>query len=494
MEGLQVGTGVRLGNKQLRTIDCVAQSLAVGPIFSAALLGSILAANTGGVGPAVIILTAIGVLGIGWTVSEFAKRYAGAGTVYEYIAKSLGKRPAVFAAGSYYLGILALASVGIPLIGGMLARAFFKSHIFGLDLPWWVYSLVIVGLMALVTTLGVELSVRTQLAVIVFSLIPFAILIGKIVIDGGVSGNSARSFNPGNVAAGGSVFKGILFAILMFVGFELAAALGEETATPKKSIPRAVLATIGVVFVVYLLTQYAISIGSSDTIPPFFEAMGDAYVGRWLMIWIELAVLLDILAVGIGFSLAGARGLFTLSRDGLLPRSLSKLNVRQQPENANKVMAAVGVIGILITVAVYSTNAFLDPDGNQIFPVREKAFYAFLVCSTIGALIICTSYILLCLGALKTFALRSPVSLIAAVVGLAIAVLGVSAQFVDDLAPTGDAKWGIYIGVGCLIAAALWTAVSKRSAVDAVGQHTIHLDVEAVDLRRKPSVQASFAK
>ena len=58
---------------------------------------------------------------------------------------------------------------------------------------------------------------------------------------------SFESFNPSNVAEGGSVFKGLLFGILMFVGFELAAALGEETADPKRSIPIAVLSTILIV-------------------------------------------------------------------------------------------------------------------------------------------------------------------------------------------------------------------------------------------------------
>ena len=50
----------------------------------------------------------------------------------------------------------------------------------------------------------------------------------------------------------------------MFVGFELSAALGEETKDPKKSIPRAVLATIGVVAVFYLITQYTLAIDRAD--------------------------------------------------------------------------------------------------------------------------------------------------------------------------------------------------------------------------------------
>jgi amino acid transporter len=87
----------RLASGQLSTIDCVAQSLAVGPVFSGALLGGILAGLSGGVGSFVIVVTTIGMLALGRIVSEFAKRYSGTGTVYEFVARSLGKRAAVFA-------------------------------------------------------------------------------------------------------------------------------------------------------------------------------------------------------------------------------------------------------------------------------------------------------------------------------------------------------------------------------------------------------------
>ena len=69
------------GSGTLTTTDCVAQSMAVGPIFSAAVIGGALAAFAGGVGPFVVILTMVGILGLGYVISEFAKRYSGAGAI-----------------------------------------------------------------------------------------------------------------------------------------------------------------------------------------------------------------------------------------------------------------------------------------------------------------------------------------------------------------------------------------------------------------------------
>ena len=139
------GTGVELGHSggKLRTIDCVAQSLAVGPIFSAAVLGAILAGLSGGVGPFVIVLTTIGILGLGIVVAAFATRFSGTGTVYEFVAHTLGKPAAVFAAGAYHLAAISLYT-GIPIVGAVFIKLFCSAHL-GFDPPWWIVALARAG-------------------------------------------------------------------------------------------------------------------------------------------------------------------------------------------------------------------------------------------------------------------------------------------------------------------------------------------------------------
>ena len=52
-------------------------------------------------------------------------------------------------------------------------------------------------------------------------------------------------FNPGETSlfgiTGGGVLGGVLLGILLFVGFEAAASIGEESHDPHRSIPRALL-------------------------------------------------------------------------------------------------------------------------------------------------------------------------------------------------------------------------------------------------------------
>jgi amino acid transporter len=461
----------KLAGGQLSTVDCVAQSLAVGPVFSGGVLGGLLAfVLAPGAGPFVILITTVGVLGIGWTLSEFAKRYSGSGTVYEFIAHSLGKRTAAFCAGVYHLAAIALAGPGIAIIGGLWARTFFNDHM-GFDMAWWIWAMIIAALMYGANVMGVRISVKAQLVLIVLSIIPFLVLAVKVIADGGSTGNSLKSFNPGNVAEGGSVFKGLLFAILMFIGFELAAALGEESKDPQRSIPKAVVATILIVGAFYLITQYTLAIGATDKASDF-APMADLYLNRFFAVWIDLAILLDILAVGIGFQLAAARGLFTLSRDGLLPRQLSKLNAKSLPAMASLVILIVTVVSTIVALANYGTD-LIDPAGPAAF-FNTEVFNAFLIASRLGGFLISVVYILLCVAAIKNFAMRKPLDLIAAVVGLATVVLAVYSQFWKETAPIGSELWGRHLSLILLGVALIWALASKKESIDKVGQHTVH--------------------
>ena len=456
----------RLAQGQLSTIDCVAQSLAVGPVFSGALLGGILAGLSGGVGPFVIVLTVIGVLGLGRVVSEFAKRYSGTGTVYEFIARSLGQRAAVFAAGVYHLAATALAGPGIAIIGGLIARDFFNAHM-GIDLAWWVWALIVTVIIFGVNVVGVKISMKAQLALIVVSVLPFIILFLKVLFDG-PNENSVDSFNPSNVADGGSVFKGLLFAILMFVGFELSAALGEETKDPKKSIPRAVMTTIAITGAFYIMTQYTLAVGATEA--GFdFAPMAEVELSRFFGVWIELAVLLDIIAVGIGFQLAAARGVFSMARDGVLPKALSRTNAKQLPIAGSITVFGIAVVTTLIALVKYGTD-LVDPAGPDLF-FNSEVFNGFLGTTVIGGMLICLVYVLVCLGALKLFATKNPLDLVAAVIGLATCAGGIAAQFIEGTKPAPTYEWGRTLGIALAVLVAIWAAVAKKDVVDKVAQH-----------------------
>ena len=311
----------------------------------------------GGVGPFVVILTTIGILGLGYVISELAKRYSGAGAVYEFLAHTLGKKAAIFGAAAYFLAYAFLVG-GLPMAFGSTAVPFWQTE-FHQNVSWWIFGIALILIVTVINVLGITFSVRAQLAVVALSIIPFIILSIVVIYKGGVSGNHFSVFEPNHIAAGGSVFKGLLFAILMFVGFELAAVLGEETAKPKRSIPVAIFTVIIITGVIYLVTQYIGTIGSGGpkNIPFDFQAIATHYVGSWLSALIGIAIMLDIIGIAIGFSAACARGLYALSRDQLLPKAFTKVSSRRVPIVGTLSISALMVILMVLAGLIWNCGA-----------------------------------------------------------------------------------------------------------------------------------------
>ena len=121
-----------LGQKNLSTIHAVAQSLAIGPMFSTALiLGLVSNPATGAAWNATlaILIAGLGVLAIGYAVVLYARRFAGAGAVYEYLTHGAHPWVGVLTAGVFFLGTLFLGGGGIYLGVGLLSGGYGQDEL-----------------------------------------------------------------------------------------------------------------------------------------------------------------------------------------------------------------------------------------------------------------------------------------------------------------------------------------------------------------------------
>ena len=131
-EGSAGTTGGQLGERRLGTIHAVAQALAIGPMFSTAIvLGFVSAPVTGaGFNTALSVLVAgLGVLAIAYAISVFARQYQGAGAVYEYLVRGAHPAVGILTAGVFFMGTLFLGGGGIYLGLGILTNGFWTEHI-----------------------------------------------------------------------------------------------------------------------------------------------------------------------------------------------------------------------------------------------------------------------------------------------------------------------------------------------------------------------------
>jgi amino acid transporter len=288
---------------------------------------------------------------------------------------------------------------------------------------------------------GVQLSTRTQLTL---ALVSAAVVLAFFVyVISQAENDVARAFNPNEAPDGlTGVLFGILYGVLIFVGFETAANLAEETHQPKRAIPRAVLFSVIVVSIFYLIASYAEVAGfgfsvrtfASAAAAPLFalaspEAAG-GYGSTTILRVMELVVLLDILAVGIGAAVASTRGIFAMARDRRLPGPLAAVSSRYEtPVGAIAFLMVVQAAFILATE--FWNDLFALPDLPHYFSIFAWA-------STFGGFALVVVYLLMAVGAL--FGLRDHPSyvgvVIAALVGIALTGGAIYGSFADVPSPT----------------------------------------------------------
>src|SRR6185312_12006303 len=166
-----------LGDKKLSTLHAVAQSLAIGPMFSVALiLGGISRPDIGAGWNAAlaVVVATLGVLAIGYVVALYARRFAGAGAVYEYLTHGAHPWLGVITAGFFFMGVLYLGL-------GILADQFWTTHISTSGPEWWVWALVALAIVLALNYVGIRIAVGAMLTFAAASFVP-ALILGVVLI------------------------------------------------------------------------------------------------------------------------------------------------------------------------------------------------------------------------------------------------------------------------------------------------------------------------
>lgn len=461
-------TGQLGGKRKLTLVDAIAQSIGfMGPVFSIAFLVPLLVGlnasgkGAGAAAPLAVLIAAIGVLGLGWIVAEYAKRIHAAGSLYDYVTDGLGNRVGAAAGFLYYVGILALGAGLLVMIGGTIYDTL-AGEFNVTPLPRTGWMLVVFVLLAVVLYLGVALSTRAQLALALVSITVVLIFFVHVIISVGSGNDIAKAFNPSSSPQGISgVLFGVLYGVLLFTGFETAANLGEETAHPKRDIPRAVLFSVLFIAGFYIIGAYAQISGfhfSLDAIgknagAPLFGLAGPGSDGGFGSIGVrrllELVVILDMLAVLIGCSVAASRGFFAMGRDERLPKPLGKVSSKGTPMTAS-----------IFVLALYLVTVALAKLWVGLFAIPGLPHYVamFSWMSTLGSVALATIYLLMSVGAIRGLAdVASPWKVyVAAAVGIIMTGAAIFGSVYQVQAPTIWAPWA---AAGVLLAGFVLTYV-----------------------------------
>lgn len=376
----------------LGVVDALAQSVALLSLaLGVAFASSAAAAETGATVPLAYLIAGIGSLCLASVIVRFTRRMASAGGLYTYIARGLNPGGG-FIGGWLYGGGFAIGISFVLVIASFFLSTFFAVHT-SIDLSWgWCFVILIV-LLALIAFLDIRISTRVQLVLAALGVLAILLLAVVILFKGGDSGLSLQPFNPSRAPSTQGLFLAVVLAFTGFIGFEAAAVLGEEAAEPLKVIPKAILTAVILALVYYVFVTWMMSVGygvgnagkwAQD--PAALDTLAGRYVGNWLSVIIDFAVVASGFVAALGGLHLTSRTLYAMGRDGGLPKAFAYTHPRYRTP-------WIGILaGLLLTIALTATLA------RHYGPIT---FFIFL--ATTGSLGILATYILVAVSGIAFF-------------------------------------------------------------------------------------------
>ena len=402
-----------------------------------------------------MLLAGVGVFALGWIVAQYAKRIHAAGALYDYVSNGLGSVIGTASGYLYYAGTIILTTGLGVLIGGYvhdnLMPVVFSVEDGLFDI--WVWDLIFALGLFVVLYFGVQISTRVQLTLALVSVAVVLTYFLSIIVRLGGDNDFGKAFDPNPSPDGFSgIMFGVLYGVLIFVGFETAANLAEETAEPKKSIPRAVLLSVVVVSIFYIIAAYVevagfgfdMAVITSPEVAgaPLFAlgAPGGEFGSDFILKLLLVVVFLDMLAVYVGAAVASTRGVFAMARDRRLPKMMAGVSA--------KYGTPTGAIAFLMGVQLGLIAASEWWDGLFALEGLPHYFSLFVWCSTFGGFALLVVYFLMSLGALAGIATdpEKVKLVIAAILGLLISGAAIFGSFYKVPSPD-DPRSGVRVGV-----------------------------------------------
>jgi amino acid transporter len=314
--------------------------------------------------PLAMVLSFAAVFLVALGFSQLAQRTASAGSVYAFVSNAINPRTGFMGMWLFIIGYAIFEAATYSIFAAFSSEEL--NRIFGLNVPWIIPFFVIAGLVYTLSVLGVTQSVRGGLIFLTYEIIIVTIMLLVVIFKGGAEGNTLSVFNPATGNGIGGVFLGMIYGIMSFVGWKAAASLGEETRDPHTSIPRALLGAVALIGTYYIFVTYAATIGfgpsgmddfAQDT--AWFDTLTRRFLGDGWAPFVGLAALTGAIASAIGIHNSTVRLLYSLGRDGILPRVMAKVHpTRHSPYVAASVQAGFSVIlGLIFGYLVFGDPA-----------------------------------------------------------------------------------------------------------------------------------------
>ncbi|MER5485509.1 amino acid permease [Streptomyces sp. NPDC002812] len=202
-------------------------------------------------------------------------------------------------------------------------------------------ALVVVLLAMVFLMRGAKESARINSIMVGVKIVTLLLFIGIGAM--GIKSGNYSNFNPlgreGVMAAAGTLF-------FSYIGFDAASTAGEEAKNPKRDLPRAIMLSLLIVTVLYVLVAF-VAVGAmpwqdfEGTEAALAQIMTDVTGHSFWGVVLAAGAVVAIASVVFAVLYGQTRILFAMSRDGLVPKAFGKVNARTGVPRANVVLVGL---------------------------------------------------------------------------------------------------------------------------------------------------------
>jgi amino acid transporter len=399
--------------------------MGVAAVIGAGIFSTIGSAAYNG-GPGVIFLFVITAITCGFTAlcyAEFASRIPVAGSAYTYSYISFGEVVAwvigwalilEYAIGNivvaiswsaYFNNVLSAMGINLPgwlTIGYQTASYAFQEalsegkavnelvyttapRILGVPFIINLPAFLIVVLITWLVYIGIRESKKTANAMVILKIavLVFIAVVGFWYIFSNGTTDNWSPFLPNGM---GGVLKGVSAVFFAYIGFDAISTTAEECSNPQRDLPKGMIYSLIICTIIYIVTalvitgmvNYAEFKNVSDPLAFVFEKINMQKLG----FFISVSAVVAATSVLLVFQIGQPRIWMSMSRDGLLPKSFSKINKRHKTPGFATFISGLLVGGLVLFIddklmtdltSIGTLFAFvLVSGGVLLLPRREK--------------------------------------------------------------------------------------------------------------------------
>ncbi|MGO1539676.1 MAG: APC family permease [Leucobacter sp.] len=299
--------------------------------------------------PTAYIVTLAAMTVTAFAYANMVKAFPVAGSAYTYTQQSFGATPGFLTGWALLLDYLFLPMLNYMVIGIYMSIALPV-------VPAWIWVVAAILLVTVLNILGIRLVASANFAlvgaqvvfIVVFVSMAFATINSEDIAFDPIAPFYSPEFQLVAVVAGAAIL------CLSFLGFDAVSTLSEETKNSRITVPRAIVICTISAGLVYILLSWVGHLvfpnyeNFTDADSAAVDVMGFAG-GEFLVLFFTAAYVAGCIASAMTSQVAVSRILFSMGRDGVLPRGVfARLHTRFRTPYVTTI-----IVGVISLVALF---------------------------------------------------------------------------------------------------------------------------------------------